>query len=355
MMIDKTERIPFSSVMLTSDNLHNYESVGADLFGSRRNEVVVSIMIPTYKRPSLLRKAIESALNQHTDTEYEVVVIDNDNETSDDVVNQLLHAFGDQRLSYYRNRQNIGMFGNWNRCVDYAKGEWLVILNDDDELTEMYVDRMMSYVRQHKDCGEIACQHLLIDDDGSIIGSDLINQKIQKMMRIKLKDFYFFHPANIYGCLINRKLAVDIGGFDESLYPCSDAAVLLNVCRLSNLFLVTDYLFKYRWAVNESMKNETQIKFAEFNLIKSYQLNQRYHFYMETIDKYFRNCMCDNLIYALEKKMAITENDVSEFRAKVYCAEKYNSVRRFVGRVINRVYRYSFKKRKSENVLIIDR
>ena len=101
-MTDKTKKIPFSSIMLTSNNLHNYESVDADLFGNRKNEVVVSIMIPTYKRPSLLRKAIESALNQRTDTEYEVVVIDNDNETSDDAINQLLNIFGDERVSYYR-------------------------------------------------------------------------------------------------------------------------------------------------------------------------------------------------------------------------------------------------------------
>lgn len=354
-MTDKTKKIPFSSIMLTSNNLHNYESVGADLFGNRKNEVVVSIMIPTYKRPSLLRKAIESALNQRTDTKYEVVVIDNDNETSDDAINQLLNIFGDERVSYYRNHQNIGMFGNWNRCINYAKGEWLIILNDDDELTEMYVDRMMLYVRQHKNCGAIACQHWFIDNDESIIGGDLIAQKIQKMIRIKLKDFYFFHPINIFGCLIHRKLAVDIGGFDESLYPCSDAAFLLNVCRLSNLYLVTDYLFRYRWAVNESMKNETQIKFAEFNLIKSYQLNQKYHFYMEAIDKYFRNCMCDNLTYLLKKKMAITENNIGEFRTKVHCSKKYNSVRRFMGRVINRVYRYYFKKRKRESILIIGR
>lgn len=351
-MIDKTERIPFSSIMLTSDNLHNYESVAADLFGIRKDKVLVSIMIPTYKRPSLLRKAIESALNQHTDMEYEVVVIDNDNETSDDAINQLLNVFSDQRVSYYRNHQNIGMFGNWNRCVNYAKGEWLVILNDDDELTEMYVDRMMSYVRQHKDCGAIACQHWLIDNDESIVGGDWIELQKQKMIRIKLKDFYFFHPTNIFGCLINRKFAVDIGGFNESLYPCSDAAFLLNVCRLSNLFLVTDYLFRYRWAVNESMKNETQIKFAEFNLTKSYQLNQKYHFYMKTVDKYFRNCMCDNITYTLKRKMAITENSVRKFRVKVYCTAKYNSVRRFMGRVINRLYRYSFKKRKNENVSI---
>lgn len=42
-------------------------------------------------------------------------------------------------------------------------------------------------------------------------------------------------------------------------------------------------------------------------------------------------------------------------RTKVYCSKKYNSVRRFMGRVINRVYRYYFKKRKRESILIIGR
>ena len=34
-------------------------------------------------------------------------------------------------MKYYKNEKNIGMYGNWNRCIELSNGEYLTILNDD--------------------------------------------------------------------------------------------------------------------------------------------------------------------------------------------------------------------------------
>lgn len=73
-------------------------------------------MIPTYKRMSLLDKAIHSVTNQMTNYNYEIVVVDNNPDTPICEIEMLLRKYSNN-LSYYKNEENIGMFGNWNRCV----------------------------------------------------------------------------------------------------------------------------------------------------------------------------------------------------------------------------------------------
>lgn len=90
----------------------------------------VSVCIPTYNNADTLAQAIESALNQSFEV-YEVIITDN---ASNDNTEQVVNSFDDGRISYFRNTKNIGMVGNWNRCFDLSKGQYVLILHADDVL-----------------------------------------------------------------------------------------------------------------------------------------------------------------------------------------------------------------------------
>lgn len=91
---------------------------------------IATIAIPTYNRAKFLKKAITSSLNQTFD-KYEILIIDNN---STDNTAQVVNDFKDKRICYMKNNKNIGMIGNWNRCLKFAKGKYIVILGDDDTL-----------------------------------------------------------------------------------------------------------------------------------------------------------------------------------------------------------------------------
>lgn len=100
---------------------------------------LVSICIPTYQRPNLLRQAITSCLAQ-TYSKIEIIVCDDSkNDASKQMIRGLNKA---EKIRYYQNRPSLGQAGNVNRLFDLAQGERLVLLHDDDILLPNAVQSM---------------------------------------------------------------------------------------------------------------------------------------------------------------------------------------------------------------------
>ena len=91
---------------------------------------LVSIAIPTWNRSGYLVSAVRSALSQ-TYKQIEVVV--SDNASTDDTAMRM-GEFSDPRLVFLRQTQNLGMIGNFNACLNAARGSLFVMLSDDDSL-----------------------------------------------------------------------------------------------------------------------------------------------------------------------------------------------------------------------------
>jgi GT2 family glycosyltransferase len=105
----------------------------------------ISICIPAYNAERYLRQSLDSALAQ-TFGDCEVVLVDNAS-TDDTFTIAEEYSRRDPRLRVYRNRQNLGVLGNWNRCIDLAQGEWLKFLCADDWLEPTCLARMLDVVR----------------------------------------------------------------------------------------------------------------------------------------------------------------------------------------------------------------
>lgn len=100
----------------------------------------VTIAIPTYNRADLLPRAIGSALSQsHRD--IEVVVCD---DGSTDGTRALLAGYRDERLKVVLQPENRGMFVNMNTCLSSARGEYFLMLSDDDYLEPICVESLLA-------------------------------------------------------------------------------------------------------------------------------------------------------------------------------------------------------------------
>ncbi len=89
---------------------------------------LVSICIPAYKQPLLLKTAIESVLMQSY-TNYEIIVSD---DTPDDSVKKIIDEFNEPKISYFKNEKALGSPDNWNNAIKKAKGSYIKILHHDD-------------------------------------------------------------------------------------------------------------------------------------------------------------------------------------------------------------------------------
>lgn len=104
----------------------------------------LSVCIPTYNRAELLRECLASVIPQVLNyAEVEVIVSDN---ASPDHTQEVVEEFRGQypKLRAYRNSENLGYTGNQVKCFEYASGDYLAILCDDDLYQPGLVDRLLA-------------------------------------------------------------------------------------------------------------------------------------------------------------------------------------------------------------------
>src|SRR5687768_14893088 len=89
----------------------------------------VSVLIPTYNYARYLDEAIQSAIRQ-TFTDFEIIIVDNN--STDNTAEVISKYLTDPRIRYYRNKSNIGLINNFNRCLELATGQYIKFLLADD-------------------------------------------------------------------------------------------------------------------------------------------------------------------------------------------------------------------------------
>jgi len=96
-------------------------------------QVDVSVVIPTFNRPDLLRQTVDSVLAQ-TRSAREIIVVDNG---TDDMTEQVVRGYG-SRVSYLKVAPG-GVQEARNRGVEAASSTWVSFLDDDDLLHPTYL------------------------------------------------------------------------------------------------------------------------------------------------------------------------------------------------------------------------
>jgi glycosyltransferase involved in cell wall biosynthesis len=124
-----------------------------------------SIVITTYNRLALLKRAIQSALSQTVVCEV-VVADDCSSDGTQEYVHHLceeLQAGGDTRLVYHRNSSNSGHAATLNAGVKAAKGDWIKPLDDDDYLAANCIEEMQRSIALRPQAVICSCQAAQVD------------------------------------------------------------------------------------------------------------------------------------------------------------------------------------------------
>jgi glycosyltransferase involved in cell wall biosynthesis len=97
-----------------------------------------SILIPSKNRIELLRYAISSITNQDYES-VEIVIADN---ASDCPYESMITYVGSINLRFLRSEKPISVTENWNRALAAARGDYFIMLGDDDALTPGLLKRL---------------------------------------------------------------------------------------------------------------------------------------------------------------------------------------------------------------------
>jgi glycosyltransferase involved in cell wall biosynthesis len=114
---------------------------------------LVSIIIPTYKRPDDLRKAVESGLMQTYD-HIEIVVV---SDGPDPVARAAVEGI-DPRVHYAELPTNRGPAAARNEGVALSRGEWLTFLDDDDLILPGKIEKQLALADRNSPQTMISCR-----------------------------------------------------------------------------------------------------------------------------------------------------------------------------------------------------
>jgi glycosyltransferase involved in cell wall biosynthesis len=130
-------------------------------------QIQVSIGIPTYKRPELLRRSLESIFKQKYDN-LEVIIGDNDFEGFDAEKVFRVYEGKFKSITYKKHARNIGPTENMMFLLSEASGPYFMWLADDDELCgENYIRTLVEMLQENPDAVTAAAQWKLMSSPDS--------------------------------------------------------------------------------------------------------------------------------------------------------------------------------------------
>lgn len=126
-------------------------------------DIEASVIIPVRNRVNTIKDAVTSALSQHTDFDYNVIVVDN---ASTDGTSELLTSIDDSRLHVVRlnGSEGMGIGGCWNLAVlDSRCGRFAVQLDSDDVYSsDETLQKIVDKFRKEK-CAMVIGSYMMTD------------------------------------------------------------------------------------------------------------------------------------------------------------------------------------------------
>ena len=171
----------------------------------------IGIIIPTYNRAAWLQEAVSSVLDQSYRT-VEILIIDN---CSTDDTSSFVSSIHDDRVTYIRNENNIGLAGSINRAIGLLSDgiEWCTVLCDDDYLEKDHIDRMVRTIVSN-DVKAIIHSHIVyVDSDRNELKHARISPSEESALDYIKGRAEFKRERFLSGILFRRKAFTEINGY----------------------------------------------------------------------------------------------------------------------------------------------
>lgn len=230
-----------------------------------------SINIPAYKS-KFLGKTLESVLSQ-TYIDYEVIIVD---DHSPEDIFSIVNQFDDKRIRFYRNEVNkgaINVVDNWNICLSYSNGDYVICMGDDDMLSPDALEKYAYYINKYPDVDVFHSRVMMIDELGQPIRTLQEREEYESalsLLRRRLEGTYQFIGDFCY----KKEPLIKAGGFYKlPLAWGSDDISALRAAERAGIVNINTPTFLYR--VNgESISSvgDVKIKLSAFQKHKQWCL-----------------------------------------------------------------------------------
>lgn len=188
-------------------------------------EYICSVIIPTYKRPDTLDRAINSVLNQSL-KEVEVIVVDDNNPDTEGrlLTEEKMKQFEDNpRVQYIKHEFNKNGSAARNTGARAASGKWVAFLDDDDEFLPKKLEMQLMALNNRDEEWACCYSKYATKKPGEKPVECGENREGNLYIEALMREFHIASGSNL---LVRKTAFEDINGFDESFLRNQDIEFL---------------------------------------------------------------------------------------------------------------------------------
>lgn len=229
----------------------------------------VSVVIPTYSHREYVLQAVNSVRSQ-TFTDYEIIVV---NDGSPDDTDELLRPLvRSGEITTYISQENAGQGAARNRGISEARGEFVVLLDDDDCLPRDRITWQVEALRSHADVGVVYGYPQPVDAEGNFVEPhDAYNSLPTWPWKGPSGDVYTAMTQRCWivspGQAMIRRCLLDNAAFDPVIRGCDDWDLWLRIAE-NHRFLFEDRLsLLYRLHGSNASRDTLTMRRNDFRLL----------------------------------------------------------------------------------------
>lgn len=269
---------------------------------------LVTILVLTYNRESLLKKCIESILAQ-TYNNFEVIIGDN---CSTDGTEELCIAYveKDSRIKYHRHSKNFG--GQYNARYLYTldHGKYVYSVNDDDYISSNVIEDSVKLLENDPKCSVAYGTVVMYDEKGNVLLNNCPEDIAKETFEERLQDFCkTIRTTPIVTGLIRSENLKVVGGYGTSF--AEDQTFMLKQLFLGSMRFLPEAI--YYKTTTESTTRTLENARKEYNIPEDMT---SHNYYRKIIEEYIHSIVSDpfyksrikeeelpSIIYALVETM----------------------------------------------------
>ena len=232
-LIKNTTRTILHTPVLVNDNLAPNSTGAVIRFEYFSQPVLVSVIIPIYGQINYTLRCLNSIAQNSPIVPFEVLIVDDC--SPDNSVEVLARQQG---IRLIKNSKNLGFIRSCNRGASEAKGQYLLFLNNDTEVTTGWLDELLRTFEEFPGTGLVGSKLIypdgVLQEAGGIIWQDGSAWNFGRLQDPQLPIYNYAREVDYCSgasIMVPKVLFDEIGGFDEYYLPayCEDADLALTI------------------------------------------------------------------------------------------------------------------------------
>jgi glycosyltransferase involved in cell wall biosynthesis len=272
---------------------------------------IISVVMPVYNGERFLNEAIDSILNQSYKN-FEFLIID---DCSTDKSSDIINSYLDERITFVKNKNNIGQSATMNKGIQFSRGKYIARLDQDDIAYENRLKIQIEFIEK-TNCSIVGSWSQTIDESGQVNGYFQHPIEFNIILNATCISVPFLHSS----VLMKKKDILLVGGYSENFIIAMDWDLWIKILKKGLIIKnIPKVLISFRNHSNQTSINKKMLLITykeNLRLIRTSRklINDKSYYNASVAWEYHNNLMLNIEIFKKDKNITRLFSEVIKIR-----------------------------------------